>query len=144
MSKRFFSIASQLGMKPVQFQKVQTTRFSSYLLAIKPVLADWYTIVEFYKDDKNSTNRQKNLIQFFVTQEFMSKIKLDFITAACKELIEGLDFFEQRKDEIHRMHDKMTELLTLSLIKHPQCDSVETIDDEGNVERKPARCWILM
>ena len=66
----------------------------------------------------------------------MSKLKLSFIWASAKELIEGVDFFEQRKEEIHT---KMMEMLSFSLLRHQQRDVVEVMDDDGNVQLKEPR-----
>ena len=134
--KEFEKVAALIGITPARFKKVCTTRFRSYHIAIKPALSNWHAIVAYYKSVKKPTDRHSKLIEFFVNQEFMSKLKLSFIWASAKELIEGMDFFEQRKEEIHT---KMMEMLSFGVLRHHQRDVVEVMDDDGNVQLKEPR-----
>ena len=70
-------------------------------------------MIQYYKQVKKPTERQSKLKAFFVDREIMVKLKLNFIWSASKDLIEGLDFFEKREEEIHRIHEKMEEILTI-------------------------------
>ena len=70
-------------------------------IKLKPVLSNWHAIVAYYRTVKKLTDRQIKLKEYFVGQEFMSKLKLNFIWAASKDCMDGLDFFEKRGEEIH-------------------------------------------
>lgn len=48
----------------------------------------------------------------------MVKLKLNLFCSASRELIEALDLFEEREKKVHKIHDKMEEILTLRIKKH--------------------------
>ena len=50
--KAFEAVCHKLGVQPVPFKKLCTTRFRSYVIALKPELVNWYAIVEYYKSVK--------------------------------------------------------------------------------------------
>ena len=52
--------------------------------------------------------------------------------------MEGLDYFEQRGEEIYNIHKKMEEILSCNIKKHQENHVVETFDDdEGNLIKRP-------
>ena len=67
-----------MRITPVPFQKLCTARFI-YRIALKPVLSNWHTIIAYYKQVKEPTERQSKLKLFFVDREAMVKLKLNFI-----------------------------------------------------------------
>ena len=91
--KEFEKTARNIGMVPAQLKKVVTTRFRSYRIAIKPVLSNWPAVICYYRNVSKPTEKQVKLKKFFVTQELMTKLKLNFIWSASKDMIETLDFF---------------------------------------------------
>ena len=137
--KAFEKVCGQYKLTVVAFKKLCTTRFRSYVIALKPVLANWYGIVSYYASAKKLTKRQTNLKSFFVDREIMTKLKLNFIWSTSKYMIEALDFFEQNKVQIHNLHTKMTEVLVCCLKRFVQAEVVETMDDEGNLSMKSSR-----
>ena len=65
-------------------------------------------------------------------------MKLNFIWAASKDSMEGLDYFEQRGEEIYNIHKKMEEILSCNIKKHQENHVVETLDDdEENLIKRP-------
>ena len=137
--KPFEAVCHKLGVQPVPFKKLCTTRFRFYVIAVKLVLANWYVIVECYKSVKQPTERQQKLKSFFADREVMTKLKLNFIWSSSEHLIDALDFFEQRIEEVHNLHTKMTDVLVCNLKKHLQPQVVEQMDEEGNLKLKSSR-----
>ena len=134
--KEFEKNAQSMGITPIEFKKVCTTRFRSYRLALYPVLKNWHAVVSYYSKIKPSSERQENLKKYFVEQEFMSKLKLNFLWAASKDSMEGLDYFEERGKEIYNVHKKMDEILSCNIKKHQASHVVETLDDDGNLIKR--------
>ena len=69
-------------------------------------------------------------------KEFESLLKLHFIMAATRDLMEAIAYFEERENKIHLARSKMESILRLQLLKFVKKGFVENKDDEGNIEKK--------
>ena len=138
--REFIKIArDECGLEPKPVAKMSSTRFRAIRQCIQSALHNRPAIEMFYKSRKKPTPRQKNLEQFFVTQSIMTQFKLMFVMYASKELHEAINFFEENNDNFHRIYKKMEELLRNQLLRFMDETVVQTIDDEGNVEKFDGR-----
>ena len=75
------------------------------------MIFNWEGLVKNYKEVKKLTDRQLMLRTFFVEQEQMSLLKVNFLLAATWDLVQAIDFFEQRRELLHKSRAKMEEVL---------------------------------
>ena len=85
---------------------------------------------------KNPTDRQIKLMEFFVTREAMSELKIKFLIAATKDLVAGIDFFEKRTELHHVSRAKMEDILRNQILKLHDDPAVKNADDDLNVATK--------
>ena len=137
--KAFEAVCQKYSVSPISFKKLCTTRFRSYVIALNPVLSNWHCILVYYRTAKKLTARQVRLKSFLVDREIMTALKLNFIWSTSRYMVEILDFFEQRKIQIHTLHSKMTEVLVLCMKRFLNPEVVETMDDEGQLAVKSSR-----
>ena len=137
--KAFEKVCNDNKVAVTSFKKLCCTRFRSYVISLKPVLANWYGIIAYYQNAKKLTARQVKLKSFFIHREIMTKLKLTFISATSAYMVECLDFFEQNRVEIHNLHAKMTDVLTCCLKRFVKPEVVEYMDDDENLCLKSSR-----
>ena len=115
--KEFEKVCKEIGLNPVPFKKFCSTRFRTLQLCMKPVLSNWKGIVKYYSELKKPNDRQVLLKAFFVAREEMSQIKLSFLDATLKDLVEGIDFLEKRTELIHVSRNKLEKLIRSQILK---------------------------
>jgi hypothetical protein len=79
---------------------------------------------------------QVKLKRFYVEQEQMSLLKLEFVMAATFHLNESVNYFEQRESIVHESRRKMEEVMRSQLLKFHGDAAVKSVDEEGNVSKK--------
>ena len=113
--------------------KSQIFKISTYIFfmsfCITPVLFNWEGIVKYYATVKNPTERQLLLQAYFVDRE-MSLLSMNFIQAAIRELIEAIDYFEQRSFLLHEARRKIENLLRSQILKIHCEPAVKEVDDD--------------
>ena len=129
-------IAKEKGRSLKALHKFGSTRFRSYRICIDPILNNWETIVDYYSKVVKPTPRQVKLQKFFVKREYDSKLKLEFIMAATRDLNEAINYFEERTNKIHKARDKMEEVLRCQLLKFLKTRVVNKLDELDNVMKK--------
>ena len=136
--KAFETVCGNIGLKPRPLKKFCTTRFRSIRDCIIPVLENWYGIVKYYSQVKKPTDRQKLLKAYFVDREWMSLLKMKFVIASARELIEGIDFFEKRAPLLHNAREKMETILRSQILKLHDETAVKEVDDiqEETIRKK--------
>ena len=137
--KAYEKLGKDKGRKLVALKKFGSTRFRSYRISSAPVLLNWNTIVDYYSSVTKPTARQGKLKTFFVSQEFYSLLRLEFIMASTKELNEAINFFEGRTNKIHIVREKMESVLRTQLLKFMKPGVVNNTDDDMNVVKKTGK-----
>ena len=132
----FETISKKAKNKSITKKLIGATRFRSYRICIAPVISNWDSIVEYYDSVKKLTNRQSKLKPFFVDQEFASLLKLEFIMAATQDLNSAINFFEERRNKIHVVREKMEDILMCHLTKFVKSNFVKNIASNGDVSKK--------
>lgn len=140
----FERLAKEKGREVVPFASYGGTRFRGYTNCIIPILHNWESIIDYYSNVGNPTDRQKKLIDFFVTKEFESLLKLNFIMAATKDVMEAIDYFEVRENKIHLARAKMETVLRTQLMKFMKKSVVDKIDDDGKVCKRTGNELLLI
>lgn len=96
------------------------------------MIFNWEGLVKNYKEVKKLTDRQLRLRTFFVEQEQMSLLKVNFLLAATWDLVQAIDFFEQRRELLHKSRAKMEEILRTQILKFHDETVVRVADEECN------------
>ena len=125
-------MCDEIGLKPVALKKFCPTRFRTFRNCICPVLHNWDGIVRYYRQVKKPTERQKLLVEYFVTREEMNLLKLNFMYSTMKDLVDGIDFFEQRTELVHVSRGRMEDLLRGQLLKFHKDTVVKNVDSDLN------------
>ena len=105
---------------------------------------NWDTLIEYYSQVSNPTPRQVKLKKVFVDKEFETLLKLVFVQASTRDVMEAIAYFEQRENKIHLARKKMEDILKAQLVKFVKRSKIETIDDEGNVTKKSGNDLLLI
>ena len=66
----------------------------------------------------------------------MSLLKVLFLLAATRDLVQAIDFFEQRTELLHKSRAKMEEVLRTQILKFHDDSAVKVADEEGNALKK--------
>ena len=127
--KQFEEIAKSKGRVLKPFKSYGGTRFKGYTNCITPILFNWETLIEYYSNLGAPSDRQKRLIRFFVEREFESLLKLNFVMAATKDIMEAIDYYEGRENKIHFSRRKMENTLRTLLLKFVKKSVVDNIED---------------
>ena len=135
-------LAKQKKRQIKALKKFGATRFRSFRICADPVLCNWDSLFDYYSTVTKPTERQKNLIKFFVEQEFMSLLKLRFMMAGTNHLNDAINFFEGRANKIHLVREKMEELLIVHFRKFLKAAAVVNIDSNGEVSKKSGKVSI--
>ena len=112
-------------------RKYGSTRFRSYRICTDPVLFNWESIFEYYSTVQKPTERQKQLMKFFVDREFLSKMKLEFLMAATKDINDSINYFEESSTKIHLAYEKMEGILRGQMLKYLKPTVVHDVDGCG-------------
>ena len=134
--KEFIQTCKAIGLDPRKIKRFLNTRYRAFKLCLEPVLHNWQGLVKYYKEVKKPTDRQKRLQIFFVEQEQMSLLKVLFLLAATRDLVQAIDFFEQRTELLHKSRAKMEEVLRTQILKFHDDSAVKVADEEGNALKK--------
>ena len=129
----FLKVARNVGVEPMAIPKMSTTRFQAIGDYCRSALHNFPAYEEYYKSLKKPSERQKHLKTYFVDQGYLTKLKLNFIIFAIKEMEDGINFFEMSSANFHLMFEKIETLLRSQLLKYLNPNVVENIDDEGNI-----------
>ena len=62
----------------------------------------------------------------------MSLLKVNFLLAATWDLVQAIDFFEQRRELLHKSRAKMEEILRTQILKFHDETVVRVADEECN------------
>ena len=142
---KFEQIAKQKGRKIKSFHKYGNTRFKGYQICIEPILFNWENLFEYYSIPVEKPHpRHTKLKTFFVDREFESLLKLEFVMASTRDIMEGISYFEERENKIHLARKKMENVLRLQLLKFIKSEKVENVDAEGNVTKKEGHELLLV
>ena len=130
--KEFLKTCKAIGLQPKKIKRFVPTRFRAYRLCLDPVIFNWEGLVKYYKEVKKPTDRQVRLRSFFVDQEPMSLLKVTFLLAATRDLMQAIDFFEKRTELLHKSRAKMEEVLRTQILKFHDESAGKVTDREGN------------
>ena len=135
--KEFEKVAVEVvGRKPGVIRRFVETRWRSIRHCAGDALREFEVIYSYLKGVKKPTERQKKLIKYFVDQKEMTRLKLQFVVAATRELDEAIDFFEKGEQHAHEVYDKMAEILSSQLLKVMKEREVKNVDEESNIASK--------
>ena len=127
--EEFEQLAKSKGRTLKPFKTYGGTRFKGYTSCITPILFNWETLNDYYSSLKTPSKRQEKLVHFFVEREFESLLKLNFIVAATKDIMDAIDYFEERENKIHLSRRKMESTLRTLLLKFVKKSSVDNVVD---------------
>ena len=110
---------------------------------MKPVLINWKGIVKYYRQVKKPTDRQVLLKAFFVAREEMSLLKLKFLNATLKDLVDAIDFFERRTELLRVSRNKLEDLLRAQILKFHDdpVSRTSTRKATRQLRRGDSSCW---
>ena len=135
--KDFIKICkNDLGFEPLPILEFVTTRWSSLPTCIKPILHNYDGLVKYYKTLKSPTDRQKNLIKFYVERCDLNRIRLKFLLANSSEYLKNIKFFEERSAHVHNTGMKLEDILVSQMSKVLDDKEFNELDDEDNLVRK--------
>ena len=132
----FEDLCKIIGHDPLPFKKFISVRFRVLRACIGPILYNFPALVKYYETLKKPTERQKLLQKFFVERVHMAKIKLLFIHSATADMTEAIDFFEQRKVNVHNAAEKLESILVNQMRKVLDDSEIYTVTLDGDKEKK--------
>ena len=142
-NKEFEKNCEEIGLSPLPFKKFCSTRFRTLQQCMKPVLINWKGIVKYYRQVKKPTDRQVLLKAFFVAREEMSLLKLKFLNATLKDLVDAIDFFERRTELLRVSRNKLEDLLRAQILKFHDdpVSRTSTRKATRQLRRGDSSCW---
>ena len=136
--------ARDKGRKLKAFHTYGSTRFKGYPICIEPILFNWDSLVEYYSQVTHPTDRQLRLIKVFVDAELDTLMKLEFVMASTRDIMEAIEYFEQRDNKIHLARKKMESVLRNQLLKFIKRSEIQNVDEEGNVTDKTGNDLLII
>ena len=140
----FEKMAKEKGRKLKALHTYGSTRFKGYPICIEPILFNWDSLVEYYSQVTQPTPRQEKLIKVFVDAELDILMKLEFVIAATRDIMEAIAYFEQRDNKIHLARKKMESVLRNQLLKFIKKSEIQNLDEEGNVTDKTGNALLII
>ena len=137
--KEFEALCESFGFKPSPFKRFVNTRFRTHRNCLEPVLRNYDYLVKYYKSLSKPTNRQKDLRQFFVDNQYISKLKLLFIYDSNAEFSRGIDFFEEKQSHVHNTGDKLEDILVGQYRKIFDESEINYLTEDDELKRKSRR-----
>ena len=134
--KEFEILCNSIGHIALPFKKFVNVRFRTIRGCHEPILGNYEAMVKYYSSIKKPKGRQEHLKSFFVDRQDMSKLKLYFVYAASEDLTAAIDFFEQRKVNVHNCSEKLEKILLAQMRKVIDESELMTLDREEKVIRK--------
>ena len=145
--KLFEESCKTRGHVPKPFKKFVNVRFRSIQTCIEPILHNFDELVHFFKNIKEKVKKpnkiDERLIAMFVDRELMTKLKLKFLYAATFEMIEKIDFFEERGAHVHNSSEVLEDILISQMRKIFDETVYNDLDSDTNEVRSKSRFELI-